>query len=81
MADEQGSIEIGVRIDSSDAVKGLEKIQKSLNGTGDAAGSMAKDVTTAAKQTSKQTDQAASTTVKNEEKVQAALRNTGKTAE
>tara|TARA_Y100000004_G_scaffold64692_1_gene72551 strand:+ start:1857 stop:4220 length:2364 start_codon:yes stop_codon:yes gene_type:complete len=77
MANETGSIEIGVKVNSQEAVKGLEKVQDALNGTGTAAGSMGKEITQAAKQTTKETQQASTTTVKANKKAQDALRGTG----
>ena len=80
MANETGSIEIGVRVDSKDAVQGLQKVQDALNGTGQAAGTMGKEITDAAKQTSKETKKASQDTVDSNEKAQKALRGTGNTA-
>ena len=80
MANETGSIEIGVRVDSKDAVQGLQQVQDALNGTGQAAGTMGKEITDAAKQTSKETKKASQDTVDSNEKAQKALRGTGTAA-
>lgn len=80
MADEKGSIEIGVKVNSQEAVKGLQQVQDALNGTGAAAGTMGKEITQAAQQTTKQTDQASTSTVKANQRAQEALRGTGTAA-
>ena len=77
MADEKGSIEIGVRVNSQDAVKGLRNVQDALNGTGEAAGTMGREISTAAQETKSATTSAARTTIKENAKAQEALKGTG----
>lgn len=77
---EQGNISIGIQIDPKDALMGLSKVQKALDGTGDAAGQMADDFTTSTKKTTTETKKLTDKQILEQERLRLALEETGEQA-
>ena len=77
---EQGNITIGIQIDPKDALFGLNKVQKALDGTGDAAGQMADDFTTSTKKTTTETKKLTDKQILEQERLRLALEETGEQA-